>query len=378
MKTLIREIRSFLMVVALLGCAAGLWIVPTWRTWLVGTVLVLLVVLIWKLPQWYASRHLTDSEVGLRIENDARKSILEVIGGGALLVGLAFTWQNLQHTQEATNLTLDRAREGQVTDRFVRSVEQLGSKELSVRVGAVYSLDRIASESSRDVRPIVEILAAFVRSRGPYPGEKASSLIRQRYRRPKPDDFKFGTLAIEDNGANSRLTRVFLAADLQASLGIIASRWKPSDEQERLDLTACFLRAAAAPRCHILNIDFSFSDLRNVYFAETTFERTMFAGTLLMDGEFSHTVVSKVVFIGSDLRGATFYKATLNCAFISCDLRYADFTDADLTGVTFSQVDARSTDFTGVKGLAEKQIKDGLRTDSNTILPTASSNAGKR
>ena len=60
-------------------------------------------------------------------------------------------------------------RERQLTERFARAVDQLGHPALDVRLGGIYSLERLAQESPEDHGPIIEILAAFVREHAPWP-----------------------------------------------------------------------------------------------------------------------------------------------------------------------------------------------------------------
>jgi hypothetical protein len=67
----------------------------------------------------------------------------------------------------ARNFALNR--HGQIAKRFTRAVDQLGSKELDVRLGGIYGLERLACESRDDHGPIIEILTAYVRERAPWP-----------------------------------------------------------------------------------------------------------------------------------------------------------------------------------------------------------------
>ena len=55
------------------------------------------------------------------------------------------------------------SREGQVTDRYTKAIEQLGSDKLDVRIGGIYALERVARDSRRDHPTVMEVLAAFVR-----------------------------------------------------------------------------------------------------------------------------------------------------------------------------------------------------------------------
>jgi hypothetical protein len=42
------------------------------------------------------------------------------------------------------------SQEGRITDRFTRAVDQLGSDDLTVRLGGICALERIAGDCPRD------------------------------------------------------------------------------------------------------------------------------------------------------------------------------------------------------------------------------------
>jgi hypothetical protein len=50
-----------------------------------------------------------------------------------------------------------------VTERYTRAIEQLGSDKIDIRLGGIYSLERIATDSTRDHPTIMEVLTAFIR-----------------------------------------------------------------------------------------------------------------------------------------------------------------------------------------------------------------------
>jgi hypothetical protein len=78
--------------------------------------------------------------------------------GMVLAVGAYFTYRQL-HT----------AREGQITERYTRAIDQLGDAELDIRLGGIYALERIARDSAADLVTIGEVLTAFVRGHAPWP-----------------------------------------------------------------------------------------------------------------------------------------------------------------------------------------------------------------
>jgi hypothetical protein len=160
---------------------------PRGLRWLTGVAVVVLVLVIaWALfvpvPDWLAY-HDVGSARGplLQVARDAARGRLLTLGTGLFAAGaLVYT---------ARNFTL--SREGQVTDRYTKSIEQLGSDKLDVRIGGIYALERIARDSARDHPTVMEVLAAFVRDHSlePWsslPAKDQSELDHPR-RRTRPD-----------------------------------------------------------------------------------------------------------------------------------------------------------------------------------------------
>lgn len=112
-------------------------------------------------------------------ENDYSKKLdilFKVIAGsGALFLW----WKTIKNNREferanrKREIQTDKAlketernnKESLITDRFIKAVEQLGSEKLEVRLGSIYTLDRIGKESEKDRQRVVNILCAYVRER---------------------------------------------------------------------------------------------------------------------------------------------------------------------------------------------------------------------
>ncbi len=104
----------------------------------------------------------------LKAVNTVRATLLQVVGGAVVLFGAYATWRQLRVSQEGLHAT----REGHVTDRFSRAVDQLGSDKLDVRIGGIYALWRIADHSVRDHEAVVSIMAAYLRTHLPWPPQE--------------------------------------------------------------------------------------------------------------------------------------------------------------------------------------------------------------
>jgi Pentapeptide repeats (8 copies) len=116
-----------------------------------------------------------------------KKDLVQALGlitaGVAGAVGIFFTWRGQRQTREAqeenqrnTQAQLRHAREelsltrqGQITERFTRAIDQLGHERTEIRLGGIYALERIARESEEDHWPIMEVLTAYVRQHAPWP-----------------------------------------------------------------------------------------------------------------------------------------------------------------------------------------------------------------
>jgi hypothetical protein len=86
--------------------------------------------------------------------------LLQGIGGTVLLLGAYFTYRQLQTARDQLQI----AQEGQITERFSRAIEQLGSDKEDVQLGGIYTLERIANDSPKDRRTTQAVLGAYVRN----------------------------------------------------------------------------------------------------------------------------------------------------------------------------------------------------------------------
>ena len=93
-----------------------------------------------------------------QLANNARSTVLQLIAGVVVVAGAIATWRQVHIS-----------REGQITERFTRAVDQLGNQNVDVRVGGIYALERIAKDSPPDRSAIQFLLAAFIRNHANWP-----------------------------------------------------------------------------------------------------------------------------------------------------------------------------------------------------------------
>ncbi len=115
----------------------------------------LLAVIVYLPPLAIDPRGLSRTDWLTHVES-LRATILQALGGLALLGTLYFSAR-----------TLRLNRRGQLTERFSKAIEQLGSDRLAVRLGGIYALEQIAFDSAELHWPIMEVLTAYLREHRP-------------------------------------------------------------------------------------------------------------------------------------------------------------------------------------------------------------------
>ena len=127
---------------------------PWWLRALAGLVaLAAIILVVWKLPSLlYGDVSKASPDARLQAASGFRTALVAGLAGLAALGSLAMATRTYRLTQE-----------GQITDRYTKAIEQLGSDKLDVRLGGIYALERIAKDSTRDHPTVVEVLSAFVR-----------------------------------------------------------------------------------------------------------------------------------------------------------------------------------------------------------------------
>ncbi len=296
----------------------------------------------------------------LRLENEVRTTLIQAIGGAALVAGLLFTYATVRTGVRALEVT----REGQITQRFAQAVGQLGDTSVTIRLGAIFALERIARDSARDHGPIVEVLSAFLRDQswsGKVLIERSSVEVAASTSRT-------------DQGFNFPEQR--LRADIQAAISVLGRRNRLLDYggNWRLDLH---------------QVDLRYADLRSVHLE----------GTILWDSHLENANITGAHLDGADLAGAHLEKASLGlatlrrCHFTSSHLEEASLFGANLEGshllgthleravLTEARLDGASlsgaimagtiltgVDFRGARDLTHAQI-DAAITGGDTILP---------
>lgn len=250
------------------------------------TAVVLAAVIIWALlvpgTDWLAHHDVGSAKGSLATARDAARGRLLALGVGLFAAGtLIFTARSFTLSRRTFELT----EQGQVTDRYTKAIEQLGSDKLDVRIGGIYGLERIARDSTRDHPTVMEVLTAFIRDHSPEPWP-----------------------VYKDGAQHGEKT---IRPDVQAAVTVVGRRDAQQDRRvtdlTRANLTGARLTYAKLGGATISVVPGTLFEFDTYWADEVTLE---------LDG--------------ANLTGANLHGARLQEA----DLRKANLTGADLTGAS--------------------------------------------
>ncbi|MEV6113748.1 pentapeptide repeat-containing protein [Streptomyces sp. NPDC052109] len=286
----------------------------------------------------------------LNAVNNVRTTLLQAVGGAVVLFGAYATWRQLRVSQDGLNAT----REGNITDRFSRAVDQLGSDKLDVRIGGIYALWRIADHSDRDREAVVSIMAAYLRTHLPWPPQEPAV--------PAAD--------VSINSVPPLETRVADAQTALTCLGVLYQERRP----EWLNVSLTDLRRADCDGLWLHGVNFDGACLEAASIYQVNLSNASLIAANLRHAELGTSILHQVRCLQADLRGARLVKADLRSAdFSRADLREANLRKARAQGAVFAAADLRSADLRGCDltdtDLREARLEGALASHL-TLWPT--------
>ncbi|MFF8353098.1 pentapeptide repeat-containing protein [Streptomyces chartreusis] len=258
-----------------------------------------------------------------------RSQILKIAAGVGAFVALIYTAR--KHALDRKSHTLSEQQ--QITDRYIKSVEQLGSTTADVRLGGIYALGRVMADSPPDRRTVREVLAAYLRHHSP--------------ETPSRHDPTAGS---EDE----------LSVDVGAAL-ITLARSEPESIRYVLDLRRTNLsgieivggdglRYANAALSRLYRINFVKVSLVGVNFYRSNLARAGLLSCDLTESSLAHADLTRATLHGSSFDGAYFLDANLS---------QANLIEANLSSakeLTAEQLSAAGID-------ASTRLPENLRND---------------
>lgn len=334
------------------------------------------------------------AEKRLELISQARAARHQTITSAGLVLTVLISLIGVYLTQRS----LISSQEGQVTDRYAKTVELLGAdKQTEVRVAAIYALERLAHDSDPDRQAVRDVLAAYIREHDAAPTIKiklftepdtdvAAALTVLARRPADPKDFpKVDLHAIRVPDAafpeSANLTNAYLPYVDLTGASLIGAHLTGADltaaDLTRADLTRADLTGAHLAGTILTEVHLEYGDLTGAFLFGTHLAGANLTGAnlsraRLMWAHLNNAYLAGANLGGADLTGTDLTSANLVTAHLTgvrlakADLAKADLTEADFTGADLTGADLTGANLTKILGMSEAQIRRVARTDSST------------
>jgi len=255
-----------------------------------------------------------------------RATMLQGLGGLALLGTLYFSAR-----------TLRLNRRGQLTERFSKAIEHLGSDSRAVRLGGIYALEQIALDSAELHWPVIEVLTAYLREHAAvHPDAEARA-----------------------DGTDPRLP-----ADHQAIATVIGRRRVAQDrEDQRLELRGTDLSGVRWDGTHLEGADLVGAQLEGAHLAgahlaAADLRDAQLEGAHLIDAHLEGASLAgahltRALLVRAHLEGANLRRARLEGA----NLAEAHLERASLGEAHLEQADLFQARLRDAHGLTPEQLR---------------------
>lgn len=284
-----------------------------------------------------------------------------------------------------------------ITESYSKAVEQLASDKLELRLGGIYTLERISRESREDYWIVMQTLTAF---------------IRERARWDAPNATTPSTMAEDPSRTNPLSLHDKPPTDIAAVLAVIVRRSEKSKGEMKkghfLDLSATNLRKCDLADAHLEGASLDFANLEAADLVGTRLEGAELSHANLQEAILSAEILPSLLstkrgkqhpahleranlmganlemaylisvhFEDANLGGASFRNARLENAHLErTNLRNAHFEEADLSGAHLKgailddehPAHFEGANLEGVTGLSDAEIAKA-HGDAATILP---------
>lgn len=291
-----------------------------------------------------------------------------LVATGSAAVGLYY---NIQHNRETL-----------ISERFAKAIEQLDSKNQSVRIGGIYSLERLAKDSPRDHWTIMEVISAYLQQNATLSSFKrdpkltgapldilaAVNVIRRRSPTAEPNPFNFSGLYLaKANLFRANLPGVDLSgsvltqANLERAVLKEGNLVKAKLDQANLigvdleggNLSQSNLTGAELAGVNLTGANLSESQLFNAKFGGAKVPFANFENAVLRGADLSHLRGQEVNFQQADLRNAVLWNVIIPSSnFSSAQLGFgldvhSDYTEGDFDQAKLIAFYCEECNFTG-------------------------------
>jgi uncharacterized protein YjbI with pentapeptide repeats len=318
LRRLVTALTSGLVIFAAFTAGIGIYaaalayrpLLLVWWPWLVAGVVGVVALgawwLWWRLPKRQVERvrlMIRDSKARADVEDNFRKTIGQLLGGAAVLIGAAFAYLQFQQQQRSSHDVL-------ISNQVAKGFELLGNKdkEPMQRMGGIYALEGVMNNSEDYHQPVLETLSAFVR-------EKTQTETGEG----RPTD------------------------DIQAALTVIGRRKEGVGTEEPVDLSNAHISIARLYRARLSGATLAGAILTGANLRYADLRHATLSSAILTSANLTDANLRYAILYGADLTSAYLLTALLSDA----DLRYATLSGANLSGANLTGAKLGNANLTG-------------------------------
>jgi uncharacterized protein YjbI with pentapeptide repeats len=357
------DARILLATAAVFGGVSWLW----WRLSRIDLSIIVAaaaivgggVALWWRLPKLKADRlqlTIRDPKARADVEDYTRKTIGQLLGGAAVLIGAGLAYVQFTQQQQASR---DLLISNQVSKGF-EQLGQAGSDKVVVRLGGIYALEGVMNTSEQYHRPVLEALSAFVRDstrnetgEGPPTTDIQAALTVIGRRNPigEPQVRGSGKPDLADahipkaNLSNSNLSDANLSETNLSGVNLSGAKLSGADlsgaNLSSANLSSLFLSRIAREGYGSVG-----SLILNMSGAADLSGANLF-NAKLDNANLQYAKLSGASFLAADLTSADLTGADLSKAALPVKMAHARLVDANLVGANLVRADLTGADLTG-------------------------------
>jgi len=244
--------------------------------------LLLLIVSIPKLQiHKITSNH--ESKGPLELENEYRQTLVQILGGAALIATVYTAFDNAKIAHESitqSTRSYELARHGQISERILKAMEMLSKeKNIDAKVAAIHVLEQVAIEDPQSEWLITETLSDYLRLHSQWPARSRKHL------QEAPDDV--GTIfvflrrrpwKIAEGEEKDKCVEYHQCVDYQAGkkpneddADYLKEINLPGADLRYAYLDRVMLKKAILNRAHLENARLRYSHCENVYAEDAYF-----------------------------------------------------------------------------------------------------------
>ncbi|MFB8281909.1 pentapeptide repeat-containing protein [Nocardia colli] len=238
------------------------------------------------------------------------------IGAVIAAIGVFGSIWSANHSLDETRKSYQIASRTEITTRFAKAIEQIGTDRLEIKLGGIHLLEKLVTDSPEDSETIYQILTEFVRTHAPT-NEKCS--------------------------ADYDASEAFVAVDVQAALTVIGKR--QSDSNLNLEnaclpgavLAGANLRHVNLDNTNLFGASLKGADLSWAHGHNTSAPLANFSGARMFEARFDRPNFKLAQFEQADLTRTRFVVANCDtCTFFGAKFDDSFWRQVDIRGARFA------------------------------------------